>query len=345
MDTHPSAPETNEDRLTTSSCLLTSDSSQEFQEIGTLVKSTSTASTVSFSASPVRSVSLDVHSSQDSGICLSQDNFTDFSQEFSMEDAQTSSSSSRSSPPAEKAKAPEEATSESAASTSRQSCTDDVEATKSSVESGVNRKRPLSDESHPSTSEDSNSSPSSKGEEVEVEVEVEVGTETPRFSSGRKRKSSSTATTVDCKPPKCAKVETTLSTSSEDDSEEGGEGTEEQGKSFLEFLQSSSGKEWLNSHDSRPFLTSAPAKKALMEAIVANMCSGSSSGTDAQDPPSGLSIMCSICFLRPKNASIIHGRLSHQATCYQCARRLLDSGSRCPVCRRKIHMVCKHIIT
>lgn len=72
---------------------------------------------------------------------------------------------------------------------------------------------------------------------------------------------------------------------------------------------------------------------------LAELSSSSVPGTS-----SGFSSLCSICCLRPKNASIIHGRLSHQATCYQCARRLLDAGARCPVCRRKIHMVCKNII-
>ncbi|XP_066958915.1 uncharacterized protein [Macrobrachium rosenbergii] len=62
------------------------------------------------------------------------------------------------------------------------------------------------------------------------------------------------------------------------------------------------------------------------------------------EPAGEESHMCMLCCLRPKNAVIIHGRLSHQATCYQCARRLLNSGARCPVCRRKIHMVCKNIV-
>lgn len=72
---------------------------------------------------------------------------------------------------------------------------------------------------------------------------------------------------------------------------------------------------------------------------MAELASSSVPGTS-----SGFSTSCSICYLRPKNAVITHGRLAHQATCYQCARRLLASGARCPVCRRKIHMVCKNII-
>lgn len=158
--------------------------------------------------------------------------------------------------------------------------------------------------------------------------------ESKEDSQSRKRKSLP-AEEEEGKSSKRAKLESSSEEESEGD-------VEEQAKSFYQFLQSSSGKEWLKSPDSKPFLSSAPVKEVLMEAIVANMGSGSS--TDVHEPPSGLSIMCSVCFLRPKNASIIHGRLSHQATCYQCARRLLNSGSRCPICKRKIHMVCKNII-
>lgn len=114
-------------------------------------------------------------------------------------------------------------------------------------------------------------------------------------------------------------------------------------KCFSQFLQSNSGKDWLKSADGKLFQWSQPVQETLMEALGTSTNSGSS-GRCSPEAISGLSLLCSICCLRPKNASIIHGRLSHQATCYQCARRLLDSGGRCPVCRRKIHMVCKHII-
>ncbi|XP_042884834.1 E3 ubiquitin-protein ligase Mdm2-like isoform X3 [Penaeus japonicus] len=294
-----SKTETNEEQSATSAS-FTSDSSQEvqdfevltntrqeFQDFGVLTKTLSTASTVSVIASPVRSFSVDIHSSQDSGVCLSQDSFTDFSPEFIMEDTKNSNKRTET----------------------------EVEVTS---QSGSAEEQPKTSEGLSTTS-----ASASKAEAKED-------------SQGRKRKSMSIEEEEEGKPSKKAKLES----SSEEESEEGD--VEEQAKSFYQFLQSNSGKEWLKSPDSKPFLSSAPVKEALMEAIVANMSSGSS--TDVHEPPSGLSIMCSICFLRPKNASIIHGRLSHQATCYQCARRLLNSGSRCPVCRRKIHMVCKHII-
>lgn len=278
--------ETDEKQSTTSPSFI-SDSSQEVQDFGVLTKTLSTASTISVSASPVRSLSLDIHSSQDSGVCLSQDSFLDFSPESIMEDNKN---------------------------IDKQTDTEVEETSQSG-----------SAEEQPNTSEILNTTSAS----------VLKAKESKEDSQSRKRKSLP-AEEEEGKSSKRAKLES----SSEEESEEGD--VEEQAKSFYQFLQSSSGKEWLKSPDSKPFLSSAPVKEVLMEAIVANMGSGSS--TDVHEPPSGLSIMCSVCFLRPKNASIIHGRLSHQATCYQCARRLLNSGSRCPICKRKIHMVCKNII-
>ncbi|XP_045584368.1 E3 ubiquitin-protein ligase Mdm2 isoform X2 [Procambarus clarkii] len=109
------------------------------------------------------------------------------------------------------------------------------------------------------------------------------------------------------------------------------------------FLDSAAGREWLRSAPGRQFQSSLSTQGVIIEAISANV-NIESSEIDELELASGVSNLCLICCLRPKNGSIIHGRLSHQATCYQCARRLLNSGSRCPVCRRKIHMVCKHII-
>lgn len=109
------------------------------------------------------------------------------------------------------------------------------------------------------------------------------------------------------------------------------------------FLDSAAGREWLRSAPGRQFQSSLSTQGVIIEAIGANV-NIESSEIDELELASGVSNLCLICCLRPKNGSIIHGRLSHQATCYQCARRLLNSRSRCPVCRRKIHMVCKHIV-
>lgn len=103
-------------------------------------------------------------------------------------------------------------------------------------------------------------------------------------------------------------------------------------KEILKFIEASSGK-FIEKQDLVSFIKSKCANKGK---DVLDICSTDDDLDSAQT--------CSICFLRPKNATIVHGRLAHQATCYQCARRLLKAGSRCPVCRRKIHMVAKNIV-
>lgn len=103
-------------------------------------------------------------------------------------------------------------------------------------------------------------------------------------------------------------------------------------KDWGKLLQTDSFKEWFSSEEGHKFLSSKS------EIMLMHTSSAESS------KPSGLSLLCSICLHRPKNGSIVHGRISHISTCYQCAKRLLDTGSRCPVCRRKIHMVTKTIV-
>jgi len=57
-----------------------------------------------------------------------------------------------------------------------------------------------------------------------------------------------------------------------------------------------------------------------------------------------VSKLCMFCCLRPKNASLIHGRLGHQVCCYPCAKKLWKKQARCPVCRRKIEKIVKIIV-
>jgi len=57
----------------------------------------------------------------------------------------------------------------------------------------------------------------------------------------------------------------------------------------------------------------------------------------------GTSQLCLMCCQRPKNASLIHGRLGHQVCCYPCAKKLWKKQSRCPVCRRKVERIIKII--
>lgn len=57
----------------------------------------------------------------------------------------------------------------------------------------------------------------------------------------------------------------------------------------------------------------------------------------------GTSQLCLMCCQRPKNASLIHGRLGHQVCCYPCAKKLWKKQARCPVCRRKVERIIKII--
>lgn len=143
--------------------------------------------------------------------------------------------------------------------------------------------------------------------------------------------------------PKKFKPSKVEETSSEENSDDDDDTIEYKARGFEMFLKSEIGKEWLNTASGKQFQSSRSAQIAFLR-VVADGTRVSSSGVDSHEPESGLSAMCSICCLQPKNAVIVHGRLAHQTTCYQCARRLLDTRSRCPVCRRKIHMVCRNII-
>lgn len=54
--------------------------------------------------------------------------------------------------------------------------------------------------------------------------------------------------------------------------------------------------------------------------------------------------VCVICFSKPKEASIIHGKTGHQVCCYKCAKRLRRRGKPCPVCRRPIRAVIRNFV-
>ena len=54
--------------------------------------------------------------------------------------------------------------------------------------------------------------------------------------------------------------------------------------------------------------------------------------------------ICSLCCAQPKNACLIHGRISHQVCCYGCAKKLFKNRRGCPVCRRRIEKITKNII-
>ena len=56
------------------------------------------------------------------------------------------------------------------------------------------------------------------------------------------------------------------------------------------------------------------------------------------------SMLCTLCCAQPKNACLVHGRISHQVCCYGCAKKLFKNHLGCPVCRRKIEKITKIII-
>ena len=56
------------------------------------------------------------------------------------------------------------------------------------------------------------------------------------------------------------------------------------------------------------------------------------------------SMLCTLCCAEPKNACLVHGRISHQVCCYGCARKLFKNKRPCPVCRRRIEKITKNII-
>lgn len=54
--------------------------------------------------------------------------------------------------------------------------------------------------------------------------------------------------------------------------------------------------------------------------------------------------VCSICYIRPKDASFIHGHTSHQMCCCQCAKKIFKRTNVCPVCRRRIEKITQNFV-
>jgi len=79
------------------------------------------------------------------------------------------------------------------------------------------------------------------------------------------------------------------------------------------------------------------SKSATVNQLEVSSCSSSGSS-------SSTSSLCMFCYQRQKNASLIHGRLGHQVSCYPCAKKLWKRQANCPVCRRKIEKIVKIIV-
>ena len=72
----------------------------------------------------------------------------------------------------------------------------------------------------------------------------------------------------------------------------------------------------------------------------ANTPSTSSSSSVTSTP----SFICTMCCVRPKDACFIHGQISHQVCCYQCAKMIFKNKGTCPVCRRRIEKITRNIV-
>ena len=103
---------------------------------------------------------------------------------------------------------------------------------------------------------------------------------------------------------------------------------------IFNFMNTEKGSDWMTTDQGRAWLRSS-----AMQGVFMSLLHGSPSMGVNEDVT-----MCVMCRERPKNAAIIHGKISHQATCYSCAKTLFEQRARCPVCRRKILTITKHII-
>lgn len=105
-----------------------------------------------------------------------------------------------------------------------------------------------------------------------------------------------------------------------------------------DFIRSKDGQHWMLSDGGRSWTSSAPVQAMLQASLLGGGGGGGSAASSFGDN------LCMVCQDRPKDAAIIHGKISHQTTCYKCAKTLFQRKQRCPVCRRKILRIAKNII-
>ena len=55
-------------------------------------------------------------------------------------------------------------------------------------------------------------------------------------------------------------------------------------------------------------------------------------------------IKCTICTVNECNGTLIHGNTSHSITCYPCAKGIIKSTRKCPICRKKLDKIVKTFI-
>jgi hypothetical protein len=75
-------------------------------------------------------------------------------------------------------------------------------------------------------------------------------------------------------------------------------------------------------------------KATRQEDICADTNDNNNNNNDDDD---SLVTKCSVCLENDKNTALIHeNNTAHMATCYDCAKLLKDTNSKCPICRQTI---------
>lgn len=86
----------------------------------------------------------------------------------------------------------------------------------------------------------------------------------------------------------------------------------------------------------------AKAMMSVLPTPETDLNSPSTSSTPSSS--SNQSFICTMCCARPKDACFIHGQISHQVCCYQCAKMIFKNKGTCPVCRRRIEKITRNIV-
>ena len=61
-----------------------------------------------------------------------------------------------------------------------------------------------------------------------------------------------------------------------------------------------------------------------------NLLNQSRKNPPSIDFMSNPTMLCTLCCAQPKNACLVHGRISHQVCCYGCAKKIIQKSSGLP---------------
>lgn len=92
--------------------------------------------------------------------------------------------------------------------------------------------------------------------------------------------------------------------------------------------------EWRTNHSRKRKRGNNKTKKETYETIT-------SPKANPQNTQRAATHLCLLCCTRAKDAGLVHGKLTHQISCYSCAKKLWKK--RCPICRRKVEKIVKII--